>query len=139
MVIGPADDARKPWDVLRGRIAIVEAIDGDEITVGLMSMSFRKMTYTVGTYDSPSEVYTANIDGSAERRVSNRFKDIRDTIGITKTERLTGHNGTGKSASVRATSATALTRTTPTASATNGGRSIGSGRSHRRRCSATAR
>ncbi|OFW40848.1 MAG: hypothetical protein A3J29_01975 [Acidobacteria bacterium RIFCSPLOWO2_12_FULL_67_14b] len=47
-----------------------------------------KIAYAVGTYDSPSEVWTANIDGSAERRLSSTFEDIRNTIGITKTERL---------------------------------------------------
>ena len=31
MVIGPANDAAKPWEILRGRIAIVQSIDGDEI------------------------------------------------------------------------------------------------------------
>ena len=41
MVIGPAATGTKPWSVLRGRIAIVSEIDGDEIIVELMPMSFR--------------------------------------------------------------------------------------------------
>ena len=55
-----------------------------------------KMAYTVGTYDSPSEVWTADIDGSAERRLTNVFAEIRDGIGISKTERLSwrSHDGT---------------------------------------------
>lgn len=48
-----------------------------------------RMAYTVGAYDSPSEVWTANIDGTAERRLSDVFADIRRDIGITRTERLT--------------------------------------------------
>jgi dipeptidyl aminopeptidase/acylaminoacyl peptidase len=78
------------------RVAARAGAEVEQVTQGdrrLNSITFdkamTKMTYTVGTYDGPSEVYTANIDGSAERRVSNRFKDIRDTIGITRTERLT--------------------------------------------------
>ncbi len=47
-----------------------------------------KIAYTVGTYDSPSEVWTASIDGTSERQLTNMSADIRDSIGITKTERL---------------------------------------------------
>jgi hypothetical protein len=47
MVIGPAG-AAKPWEVLRGRIAIVSAIDGDEIDLELMPMSFGKSEFRFG-------------------------------------------------------------------------------------------
>jgi hypothetical protein len=48
MVIGPASDQAKPWDILRGRIAIVQSIDDDEIVVELMSMSFSKSEFRFG-------------------------------------------------------------------------------------------
>jgi hypothetical protein len=48
MVVGPANDQARPWDILRGRIAVVEAIDGDEITVGLKKMSFGKSEFRFG-------------------------------------------------------------------------------------------
>ena len=54
-----------------------------------------KIAYTVGTYDSPSEVWTAGIDGKGERQLSNVFADIRAEIGITRTERLTWKSNDG--------------------------------------------
>lgn len=48
MVIGPANGAARPWEILRGRIAIVNAIDGDEIELELMSMSFGKSEFRFG-------------------------------------------------------------------------------------------
>lgn len=44
MVIGPATNT-KPWDILRGRIAVVQSIEGDEISVELMPMSFWKSNF----------------------------------------------------------------------------------------------
>jgi len=70
--------------------AVVEQVtQGDRRLNSLtFDKAMTKMAYTVGTYDSPSEVWTANIDGSSERRVTNIFADLRAEIGITKTERL---------------------------------------------------
>jgi dipeptidyl aminopeptidase/acylaminoacyl peptidase len=47
-----------------------------------------KIAYTVGNYEAPSEVWSANIDGSAERKLTNVAAGIVNEIGITKTERL---------------------------------------------------
>jgi dipeptidyl aminopeptidase/acylaminoacyl peptidase len=47
-----------------------------------------KIAYTVGTYEAPSEVWTANIDGSGEKKLTNVNSGIVNEIGITKTERL---------------------------------------------------
>ena len=47
-----------------------------------------KIAYTVGTYEAPSEVWVANIDGSAEKRLTNMTSSVVNEIGITKTERL---------------------------------------------------
>ena len=48
MVIGAATNAAKPWEILRGRIAIVQSIDGEELTAELMPMSFRKSDFRFG-------------------------------------------------------------------------------------------
>lgn len=48
MVIGPANDQARPWEILRGRIAVVKSIDGDEIVVELMPMSFAKSDFRFG-------------------------------------------------------------------------------------------
>lgn len=84
------------------RVAARAGATVEQVTQGdrrLNSITFdkamTKIAYTVGTYDSPSEVWTANIDGSAERRLTNTFADIRDTIAITKTERLTWRSTDG--------------------------------------------
>ena len=50
--------------------------------VGSSSMTFDKamtrIAYTVGTYESPSDVWTASIDGTGEKRLTDLFADIRD-------------------------------------------------------------
>ena len=54
-----------------------------------------RIAYTVGTYESPSDVWTANIDGSNEKRLTDLFADFRAEIGITKTERITWKSNDG--------------------------------------------
>jgi dipeptidyl aminopeptidase/acylaminoacyl peptidase len=38
--------------------------------------AFRRMTYTVGEFDRPSDVYVADIDGRNERRISDLHRDF---------------------------------------------------------------
>ena len=54
-----------------------------------------RIAYSVGTYESPSDIWTANIDGSGEKRLTDLFADIRAEIGITKTERITWKSNDG--------------------------------------------
>lgn len=54
-----------------------------------------RIAYAVGTYESPSDVWTANIDGTGEKRLTDLFADIRAEIGITKTERITWKSNDG--------------------------------------------
>jgi dipeptidyl aminopeptidase/acylaminoacyl peptidase len=70
--------------------ATVEQVTEGERRVNNVTFdkAMTRIAYTVGTYDSPSEVWTANIDGSGERQLTNAFADIRAEIGITKTTRL---------------------------------------------------
>ncbi len=71
--------------------AAVEQVTQGERRINSLTFdkAMTKIAYTVGTYASPSEVWVANIDGTSERQLTNLFADIRESIGITKTERLT--------------------------------------------------
>jgi hypothetical protein len=48
MVIGPASNMAKPWEILRGRIAVIQSIDEDELVAELMPMSFPKSDFRFG-------------------------------------------------------------------------------------------
>ena len=78
------------------RVAARAGAAVEQITTGdrrLGSVTFDKamtrMAYTVGTYDSPSDIWTARIDGTEERRLTDLHSDLRAEIGITRTERVT--------------------------------------------------
>lgn len=77
MVIGPATSNAKPWDVLRGRIAIVNSIDGDEIVLELMPMSFRRSEFRFGHNASLQVVKGARyvLDPMADDLVAERILD----------------------------------------------------------------
>jgi dipeptidyl aminopeptidase/acylaminoacyl peptidase len=55
-----------------------------------------RIAYTVGTYDGPSDVWSAAIDGSGEQRLTDLHADFRAEVAITRTERITwkSHDGT---------------------------------------------
>jgi len=46
------------------------------------------MTYTVGMHEAPPEVWTANIDGTGEKKISNVMADTMREIGFSKADRL---------------------------------------------------
>ena len=48
MVLSDAVVGMKPWEVARGRIAVITAIDGDEIELELLSMSFKGNAFRFG-------------------------------------------------------------------------------------------
>jgi dipeptidyl aminopeptidase/acylaminoacyl peptidase len=70
--------------------APIEQVTQGERRIGALTYdkAMTKIAYTVGTYDAPSEVWTANIDGSAERKLTSVHGDILREIGFTRTERL---------------------------------------------------
>jgi dipeptidyl aminopeptidase/acylaminoacyl peptidase len=51
--------------------------------------SFTKIAYTVGVHDTPADVYSADIDGSNERRLTQMHTAITSEIAFSKAERLT--------------------------------------------------
>jgi dipeptidyl aminopeptidase/acylaminoacyl peptidase len=54
------------------------------------------MAYTVGRHDAPSDVFTASIDGTGERRISDLHARLTTDITFGKTDRLrwASHDGT---------------------------------------------
>ncbi len=70
--------------------AVVEQVtQGERRLSGItFDKAMTKMSYTVGTYDAPSEVWVANINGTGEKKLTNMMADVVNEIGITKTERL---------------------------------------------------
>ncbi len=73
----------------------VEESKVEQVTKGerrLGSMSFDremiKMAYTVGKFESPREIYVADIDGSHERQLTHVYDDIKSEIAISPAERL---------------------------------------------------
>ena len=84
------------------RVAARAGATIEQVTTGdrrLSNVTFDKamtrIAYTVGTYDAPSDVWTARIDGGEERRLTDVHADLRSEIGITKTERLSWKSADG--------------------------------------------
>jgi len=77
--------------------ATVEQVTKGERRLGSVTFdrAMTRITYTVGTYESPADVWTSNIDGTGERRLTDLFADLRAEIGITRTERLTWKSNDG--------------------------------------------
>ncbi|MEZ4417733.1 MAG: prolyl oligopeptidase family serine peptidase [Gemmatimonadota bacterium] len=51
--------------------------------------AFRRMTYTVGTFDRPDDVWSADIDGSDERKLTDVHRDFLDGVATSPGERIT--------------------------------------------------
>ena len=77
--------------------AAVEQVTKGDRRLGAVTFdkAMSRIAYTVGTYESPSDVWTANIDGTGERRLTDLFADLRAEVGITKTERITWKSNDG--------------------------------------------
>jgi dipeptidyl aminopeptidase/acylaminoacyl peptidase len=50
--------------------------------------TFKRIVYTVGVHDVPPDIYSANLDGSGERRLTEMHTDIAREIAFSKAERL---------------------------------------------------
>jgi dipeptidyl aminopeptidase/acylaminoacyl peptidase len=84
------------------RVAARPGAPVEQVTTGerrLGNVTFDKamtrIAYTAGTYDSPSDVWSARIDGSDEKRLTDVHADLRSEIGITRTERVTWKSADG--------------------------------------------
>ena len=78
--------------------AAVEQVTRGERRLNGVSIdrAFKTIAYTVGRHDAPPDVFTASIDGSGERRVSDVHARLTADIAFSKTDRLgwASHDGT---------------------------------------------
>ena len=78
--------------------AMVEQVTRGERRVNGASIdrAFKTIAYTVGRHDAPLDVFTASIDGSGERRVSDLHGRLTADIAFSKSDRLrwASHDGT---------------------------------------------
>jgi dipeptidyl aminopeptidase/acylaminoacyl peptidase len=76
----------------------VEQVTKGERRLGNLTIdrSFKKIAYTVGVHEAPPEVFSANIDGTNERRLSTVHSRILAEVAFSKAERLRwpSHDGT---------------------------------------------
>lgn len=61
-----------------------------------INRAFTRIVYTVGVHHAPPDIYSADIDGSNERRLTQMHTGITSEIAFSKAERLTwaSHDGT---------------------------------------------
>ena len=69
---------------------VVEQVTKGERRVGGIDYNadFTKMAYTVGTFEAPSEIWVANIDGSGEKRLTHVHDAFTREIALSKSERV---------------------------------------------------
>ena len=70
--------------------ATVEQVTRGERRLNGLSIdrAFKTIAYTLGRHDGPPDVFTANIDGSGERRISDLHARLTADIAFSKTDRL---------------------------------------------------
>ena len=68
----------------------VEQVTRGERRLGSVSIDrdFKTMAYTVGRHEAPPEVYSANLDGTNERRLTRVHENILSEIAFSNTETL---------------------------------------------------
>ena len=68
----------------------VQQVTSGERRLGSLTIDkdFKTMAYTVGRIEGPSEIYTADIDGSNEKQITEMSKDFTTEITFSKAERL---------------------------------------------------
>jgi dipeptidyl aminopeptidase/acylaminoacyl peptidase len=69
---------------------VVEQVTKGERRVGSIDYDadFTKMAYTVGTFEAPSEIWVANIDGSGEKQLTHVHDAFTREIALSKSERV---------------------------------------------------
>jgi len=77
--------------------AVEQMTKGERRVNGLsFDKTMSKMAYTVGLTDAPADIYVANIDGSAERKLTSVNAEFTREIALSKSDRLqfTSKDGT---------------------------------------------
>jgi dipeptidyl aminopeptidase/acylaminoacyl peptidase len=69
---------------------VVEQVTKGERRLNGISIdrAFKTIAYTVGLHETPPDVFTASIDGSNERRLSNVHARLTSEIGFSRTDKL---------------------------------------------------
>lgn len=68
---------------------VEQVTTGERRILGLdIDRSFRRMTYTVGAFDRPEDVWTADIDGGNERRLTDVHGAFLADIATSRAERI---------------------------------------------------
>lgn len=65
------------------------------LTALQFNRAFTRIVYSVGVHDAPADLYSANIDGSDERRLTSMHEPLTREIGFSKAERLTWASNDG--------------------------------------------
>jgi dipeptidyl aminopeptidase/acylaminoacyl peptidase len=68
----------------------VQQITSGERRIGGLSFdsTFRRIAFTVGRFEAPSEIHSANIDGSGERQLTHVHDDFIKEVALGRSERL---------------------------------------------------
>lgn len=75
--------------VAPGGGAVEQVTRGERRITGLsFDRTMTKMAYMVGRFEEPSEVFTANIDGTGERQITHIFDPFASEVALGKSQRL---------------------------------------------------
>jgi len=75
--------------VAAGGGPVEQVTTGERRILGLdIDQAFRRMTYTVGTFERPEEVWTADIDGRNERRLTDVHGAFLAEVATSRSERV---------------------------------------------------
>jgi dipeptidyl aminopeptidase/acylaminoacyl peptidase len=75
--------ARHLFRVAPGGGGVEQVTSGERRIDGLdIDRSFRRMTYTVGEFERPADVYVAEIDGTNERRLTDIHRDFLSEVEL---------------------------------------------------------
>ena len=73
----------------RDRATVEQITKGQRRVTGVtVDRAFKTIAYTVGMHEAPGDVFTANIDGSSERRISNVHAALLADISFSRAEKL---------------------------------------------------
>jgi len=69
---------------------VEQVTTGERRIQGLdIDRSFRRMAYTVGTFESPSDIWTSDIDGRNERRLTDVHREFLAEVATSPSEKIT--------------------------------------------------
>ena len=75
----------------------VEQVTSGERRIGGLSIdrAFKRMTYTVGRFEAPSEIFVADIDGRNERQITRVHDAFTGEVALSKSQRIRFNSADG--------------------------------------------